>query len=479
MDFEAGHDQEFSSVTQCPYCDTAFHVGLSQLDTAGGRVRCGGCLRVFNAKEHFLVEQKRLFDDAPATEERREVETEIATGAVAPEDIAPPSVDLLGAEIIEDDGPVILGDFNHDGGQSIPRNVILKHEVDHLRQADYQPAPLEDVPEVADAATRFEPESEPCPEPRSQLASGPGEISENAKEPLEQDLGAEASLENDLQKVHPIVDSAPLYDVQEPSPSREPNQTTAVSETSNAPAQSHSSEFFIEHPRSETAASRPDKFVWSAALAFIILIIPAQLMYRPPVELVERPWFRQIGGLVCPYLGCETPVYVHLDALRISGFIEPHSQYKNSLVAKIDLRNTAKSEQPFPSIAIFFRNFDDEITASREFTPRDYLRGEARAYKLMPVNRNIRLEIEILDPGEQSTSYEIFVQGSYIPRNPLGHQTNCLFFDQMHFASSSGKGMMGGSCFWTMPGAEKPDKYPCGSELTTLKVSLSWHRWRA
>ncbi len=57
---------EFTSVTRCPYCRTSFHLGPMQLDAAGGKVRCGACLNVFDAREHFLVEQKNLFDSLPA-----------------------------------------------------------------------------------------------------------------------------------------------------------------------------------------------------------------------------------------------------------------------------------------------------------------------------------------------------------------------------------------------------------------------------
>lgn len=53
---------EFTSVTRCPYCKTSFHLGPLQLHAAGGKVRCGACLNVFDAKSHFLVEQKYLFD---------------------------------------------------------------------------------------------------------------------------------------------------------------------------------------------------------------------------------------------------------------------------------------------------------------------------------------------------------------------------------------------------------------------------------
>ena len=55
---------DYGSVTQCPKCGTSFHVGPAQLEAAKGRVRCGGCLNVFVAKEHFIVEQKPLFDNS-------------------------------------------------------------------------------------------------------------------------------------------------------------------------------------------------------------------------------------------------------------------------------------------------------------------------------------------------------------------------------------------------------------------------------
>ena len=53
---------EFTSVTRCPFCRTSFHLGPMQLHAAGGKVRCGACLNIFDARAHFLVEQKYLFD---------------------------------------------------------------------------------------------------------------------------------------------------------------------------------------------------------------------------------------------------------------------------------------------------------------------------------------------------------------------------------------------------------------------------------
>ncbi len=40
-------------ITQCPKCDTTFRITPSQLQVAKGAVRCGSCLHVFRASDHF------------------------------------------------------------------------------------------------------------------------------------------------------------------------------------------------------------------------------------------------------------------------------------------------------------------------------------------------------------------------------------------------------------------------------------------
>ncbi|MFZ5841550.1 MAG: DUF3426 domain-containing protein [Pseudomonadota bacterium] len=40
--------------TRCPHCQTVFRLAAEQLDAAGGRVRCGACLRVFPARNSLV-----------------------------------------------------------------------------------------------------------------------------------------------------------------------------------------------------------------------------------------------------------------------------------------------------------------------------------------------------------------------------------------------------------------------------------------
>jgi predicted Zn finger-like uncharacterized protein len=42
-------------ITRCPHCDTSFRISGEQLAMAGGAVRCGSCLTIFQAEEHLVV----------------------------------------------------------------------------------------------------------------------------------------------------------------------------------------------------------------------------------------------------------------------------------------------------------------------------------------------------------------------------------------------------------------------------------------
>ena len=51
-------------VTQCPFCKTHFRLTHEQLHAAAGHVRCGACLKVFNALPQSAMA------DLPAAPER-------------------------------------------------------------------------------------------------------------------------------------------------------------------------------------------------------------------------------------------------------------------------------------------------------------------------------------------------------------------------------------------------------------------------
>ena len=57
--------------TRCPHCDTAFVVTEEQLTIANGKVRCGNCKAIFNAREPEpeLTEEPSAQEEPSAYEE--------------------------------------------------------------------------------------------------------------------------------------------------------------------------------------------------------------------------------------------------------------------------------------------------------------------------------------------------------------------------------------------------------------------------
>ena len=43
----------------CPECRSSFNLNRSAMSSGGGLVRCGACLAVFRASEHFLQSERQ------------------------------------------------------------------------------------------------------------------------------------------------------------------------------------------------------------------------------------------------------------------------------------------------------------------------------------------------------------------------------------------------------------------------------------
>lgn len=245
---------EFTSVTRCPYCKTSFHLGPLQLQAAGGKVRCGACLNIFDAKSHFLVEQKYLFDS---------------------------------------------------------------------------PLPLPPQPETLDS---------------------------------EQDILDELEPELEEDETYPVMTQADAKPIRHGG--------------------------------------------WAVVALLAVLILPAQLFWWQPAELIEQDWYGDFLRDSCSWLPCEHTSFQDIEYVSLSGLIQPSSTHKQVLTALLDLRNQAPLPQPFPSLSLRFMNLRGDLVSSRIFQPSEYLQAEASGRTLMDANSRIQIELEIYDPGGDAISYE-------------------------------------------------------------------------
>lgn len=92
-----------SFITQCPHCQTRFRVSQTQLGAANGAVRCGTCLKVFNAPQYIQGERPATPPAAPTpapsvvpTEPKVAVAPETPAAAAPQERPAAPGTATLG-----------------------------------------------------------------------------------------------------------------------------------------------------------------------------------------------------------------------------------------------------------------------------------------------------------------------------------------------------------------------------------------------
>lgn len=105
------------AVTHCPACQTEFFVTDEQLNQHNGKVRCGQCLHVFDAKAEIL---ETIENDAPVTNEQPAVtplESVATNEGIAPEstgtEAGPESIatESITSPVTEKQEDIFIGDY--------------------------------------------------------------------------------------------------------------------------------------------------------------------------------------------------------------------------------------------------------------------------------------------------------------------------------------------------------------------------------
>ncbi len=128
-----------SKVTQCPECKTSFRVSEAQLAIADGAVRCGSCLHIFKAPQHWL-EQEIAIDDEPELDSLLEQHASELDQIFSDEDDDPLFSDTQQQKVINNI-------FEEDGQGSIENNALL---IDDDEQTQLEENLLSELDEDSD-----------------------------------------------------------------------------------------------------------------------------------------------------------------------------------------------------------------------------------------------------------------------------------------------------------------------------------------
>ncbi len=342
-------------VTQCPACRTRFKISRYQLDAANGAVRCGACLEVF-AGADCLIDQANHDHFSIGYEGDTGYEAAgLSPGANQQIDpAAHPETDWQSQPATDEDHITSLPDLMVAGHAEPVENSdddsftdwYQGTEIIYLLEDDEldESAPMRGADSMGDSA------------------------------------GVEDFLEDlSMQSLNESIDEISLAMVEVPL---------------------HKGRFGYY-------------LTYSLLILLLLVSLGGQYLWFNKDQLAAREDLRHYYVRACqvlePRIGCNLPDYVNLSDISTRKLIvRSHPAIRNALIIDAIILNSADFAQPFPRLELKFTDLDFKTVASRRFEAREYLGGELTGLKFIPARTEVRVSLEIVDPGNLAVSYELY-----------------------------------------------------------------------
>ncbi|WP_289101603.1 DUF3426 domain-containing protein [uncultured Marinobacter sp.] len=368
--------------TQCPQCETRFRVTDEQLGVAGGKVRCGSCMNVFNALEHRVSDSGTI---ATPPEEKPQEPADVGFGedefvfADNPEEDATEGR-YAGSKLTFDEDE-LSDSFRDVDEPDAPgfRDDSDDHD-NHQVDESWAEAMLEEVEPAQEGKPETEPEPEPEPEPELLKV-------EPEPEPAQPQADDEPPLTADDDRVGDPVISRPAKPFQ-PDNLYQDLRRDPVS---------------VGGGRGGLRTA-----LWTLVVLVLIGVLVAQVTWFQFDRLSAIPQLRPFYEKGCELAGCQLKPLVDVDAIQSRKLVvRTDPENRTQLIVDAVILNRAGFEQPFPGIALTFSNLNGDVVAQSVFSPDEYLAGEASGLNAMPVETPVRIAISIRDPGRDAVNYNL------------------------------------------------------------------------
>lgn len=397
--------------TQCPQCETHFRVTDEQLGVAGGKVRCGSCMNVFNALEHRVTESGTT--ETPLEEKPQEPadagfgedefvfadnpEEDATEGRYAGSKLTFDEDELSDSfrDVDEPDAPGFRDDSDdHDN-----------HQVDE----SWAEAMLEEVEPGQEGKPETEPEPEREPEPVKPSPAKPAPKPES--EPLQEPEALSLTPVEAEPEFTP--DPAPAQPHADHEPPLTADDDRVGDPVTSRPAKPFQPDNLYQDLRRDPVSVGGGRgglrtALWTLVVLVLIGVLVAQVTWFQFDRLSAIPQLRPFYETGCELAGCELKPLVDVDAIQSRKLVvRTDPENRTQLIVDAVILNRAGFEQPFPAIALTFSNLNGDVVAQSVFSPDEYLAGEATGLGAMPVETPVRIAISIRDPGRDAVNYNL------------------------------------------------------------------------
>jgi predicted Zn finger-like uncharacterized protein len=458
------------NITRCPQCATAFRVTQDVLQVANGAVRCGSCLRVFNAQAHLLSNKGDKKDTAkpqttpehssesPQKDKQPTIEPENTSDTAtqpdsttlkhAIESIAYNTLSISSFDLPSDDTAdkryeSVSIEFANNNSANDGEDESWALEL--LREAEAAEAllansPSEDDPSLISATDDFVDND-------LSISTNALENTRNKAEDLFIDI-----INNDLQSAsedkptnnHADKNDGDMDDVNwaedllvdehtdpsatfTPSDSSSAHHNRSSSTNHSTPSAGRTTEkdtttnqfFSQEEPPLNLQFARDDihfteekttikRWPWLIGSLLLLMGVMTQIAWIQFDKWSAQPSYRSYYAIACKILPCRLTEIADINQIRSTHLVvRSHPDEKNALIVDTIIANNADFRQFFPGIKLIFLDIQGESIASRVFQPKEYVKGELFGQTMMPARQSIQLSLSIVDPGDKAVNYRL------------------------------------------------------------------------
>ena len=354
----------------CPNCKTQYQLTEEQLAVAGGQVRCGSCMTVFQARPVAS-------SAAPAVAEN---EDDLLYG----DDGGTDSGEPRGADNFSDSFKNIQQD-----GDSFGSLMDSSDAVEQINTAavEMDEAWAEQLLHDEDDGLIEKFDDQAVTSHTSALGADADDFD---------DLGLDESLQLSQPSGDDVEQELSFNDVSNPFGGDD--KEGILKRITPEPL-----EFHVGH-----RVQWWSKLIYAVLSIIALLAVVAQYLYFELDELARQQSWRPAYTVICNVAGCQLPSLYNVEEITAKHLtVKSHPYYKGVLVVDTVITNHAAIAQPFPQLELYFTDTNDKIVAARRFQPGEYLRGELASRTLMPSRQPVHLAIEIADPGKSASGYWI------------------------------------------------------------------------
>ncbi|MFO8141638.1 MAG: DUF3426 domain-containing protein [Marinobacter sp.] len=382
--------------TQCPNCETRFRVTDEQLSIARGKVRCGSCMKVFNAVEHQV--SKTSSGSASGESTPKEPPTPGATSPASGSDSGTTEEDFVFADNPEEDATE-----GRYAGTSLTFSADELSDsfrgVDKSEKSGYHHEdPTSEKPAVDESwAEAMLSDDQP------KRSSGQPEASEPTPQAPKPPSSADQSARTSQGTPAPD-DELTLAATEADRAGRAPDQR---------PRQAQTTDTQYRDLRRDPVAVGNGKSglrtaLWTLVVLALLGILVAQVTWFQFDRLSAIPQLRPFYEKGCELAGCQLKPLINVDAIQSRKLVvRTDPENRNQLIVDAVIINRAGFEQPFPAIALTFSNLNGDVVAQSTFMPEEYLAGDAETLDIMPSETPVRIAISIRDPGRDAVNYNL------------------------------------------------------------------------